>query len=98
MLFSIAESTGETPKALETRPELSEHLQYPLSLYQELSEARTYDLKGNPSSVKLSGFLCYAQLWQFTRLECQDIWETVRLIDRIWLKLYAERQESRRNS
>jgi hypothetical protein len=98
MLYSIQETTGATPRALETQPVLSEHLHYYLDLFKELSEARDFDDMGNARPIKLTDFLCYAQLWQFTRLECQDIWESVRMIDRIWLRLYAERQKSRQES
>ena len=94
MLRRIQETTGEVPKALATQPVLAEHLKYTLTLFQELSESRHYSGMGEPRPLVLKDFLDYAGLWQFSRAEAQETWETVRRIDNAWLRLYVKRRES----
>jgi hypothetical protein len=47
---------------------------------------------GSPRPIPLKELLDYAGLWQFTRLETQDCWSYVRLIDREWIELFSKRQ------
>ena len=95
MLNRVKEMTGETPPALASQPVLSEHLKYYLKLFQELAEdSRKYSGMGEPRPLLLRDFLDYANLWQFSRLETQESWEIVRVIDSLWLGLYAKRQKA----
>jgi hypothetical protein len=94
MLRRIQEATGETPRALAIQPELPEHLKYYLELFQELSDSRHYSGMGEPRPLVLKDFLEYAGLWQFTRVEAQEMWEVVRRIDTAWLRLYVKRRET----
>lgn len=94
MLQRVKEQTGIVPQALATRPTLGQHLTYEFNLFYELSEFRNYSGMGEPRPITLDAFLGYASLWQFTRLEAQESWSLVRLIDNIWLRLYVERQKT----
>ena len=94
MLQRIQETTGQVPNALATQPALAEHLKYVLALFQELAESRHYSGMGEPRPLVLKDFLDYAGLWQFNRVEAQELWETVRRIDNAWLRLYVKRQRS----
>jgi hypothetical protein len=49
---------------------------------------------GGIAAIQLSEFLAYAALWQFSRIETQDTWDTVHKIDSIWLDVVAKRQET----
>ena len=94
MLNRVKEMTGETPPALATQPTLSEHLKHYLALFQDLADSRQYSGMGEPRPLVLRDFLDYANLWQFSRLETQESWEIVRVIDSLWLGLYAKRQKA----
>jgi hypothetical protein len=91
-LLKFQESSGITPKALENRPDLAEHLKFYWAVFDELSGLRTYSDMGSPRPIFLREFLDYAGLWQFTRLETQDCWRYVRLIDKEWIELFSKRQ------
>lgn len=84
-LLKFQQSSGITPKALANRPVLAEHLVYYWQLFSELAEERVYSGMGEPRGLSLQNFLAYAALYQFTRLEVQQSWEYVRLIDGLWM-------------
>ena len=97
MLQRIQDTTGQVPNALATQPALAEHLKYILALFQELADSRHYSGMGEPRPLVLKDFLDYAGLWQFSRLEAQELWELVRRIDNAWLRLYVKRRDSQSN-
>ena len=86
MLLDFQEKSGITPKALASKPELSEHLVFYWQLFSELSEERSYSGIGEPRALSLQAFLVYASFYQFTRLEAQQSWEFVRKIDELWME------------
>lgn len=91
-LKAVEQNTGVTPQALLNRPELQKHLRFYWDLFFELSEEREESFAGNDRPITLTGFLPYCTLYGWTRQEAQDIWEYVRMLDRIWLRLRAERR------
>jgi hypothetical protein len=91
-LKKFQESSGIVPTALANRPKLLDHLRFSWELFHELAESRDFGDMGSPKPLDLNGFLAHASLWQFTRVEAQENWELVRVLDGTWLRLKAERQ------
>jgi hypothetical protein len=49
---------------------------------------------GEPRPITLREVLDYGNLWDFSKVDIRETWEVVRLIDGLWMKLYAERQKT----
>lgn len=97
-MLKFQEQSGITPKALESKPELPEHLVFHWQLFYELSDERVYSAEGTANSLKLSDFMHYVSLYQFTRQDAQDAWEFVRLVDGLWMEEWRKRQKSKAGS
>jgi hypothetical protein len=93
MLEKVKEQTGETPISLAARPNLLPHLQHPWELFWELNQSRIYGAAGE-QPLLLTEFLAHARLYQFTRLEAQENWEFVRVLDRAYRSFCAKRREA----
>lgn len=44
------------------------------------------------SRIPLSAFLQYASLYQFSRLDSQELWESVRTLDSEFISFHEKRQ------
>lgn len=64
-------------------------------LFSELASERETDSDGGARPIKLSAFVLYASFHQFTRLDAQDAWEFVRLIDALWMEEWRKRHNAK---
>ena len=85
MLLEVWESTGVKPPSLESRPTLLKHLEYPYSVFVDLSSSRTFDMGGNRRPLGIQLMRDYAWMYDLSQRETRDIWDSVKLIDAIWM-------------
>ena len=93
-LIAFQEESGITPRALQNRQTKPIEIKFAWTDFSELSSCRLPSGMGGQAAIQLSEFLAYAGLWQFSRLEAQEIWSVVHTIDCIWLDIVAKRQET----
>lgn len=80
----MQEDSGIVPRALATRPTLSQRWVFPKSVYDELSGSRRYTMNG-AANIPISEYDVYAKGYGFSKTEWQEVWEDVTLIDSLWL-------------
>lgn len=85
------------PVALQKKPDLKPHLKHVWDLFWELSETRPPAFSG-VAALLLSEFLSHAGLYQFTRLETQESWHYVRVLDRAYRSYQQKWQEENAKS
>lgn len=90
MLQEIWRETGQIPKALDSRPVLSERWAEPYKVWAELSGSRNYTA-GGPAGIPFSEFFLWALAYGYTREEMTCMWEDMKCIDTTWLAETAKR-------
>jgi hypothetical protein len=81
-------------KALETKPELEEHLVFYWETFFELSATRNVTGMGDFLPISLSELLAHCALYGYTRADAQRIWGKVQVLDREYLRLVAEKNKT----
>ena len=90
MFQEMLESTGITPKALQSRPELTQIQAEIYNSFVEISRGRNYTMSG-PLPVGLQEFMAYSTLYELEPEEAQELWQIVRALDSHWLNEHAKR-------
>lgn len=90
MLHEMMDSTGIVPKAIQSKPELTQVQSEIYAAFTEISPDRSYSMAG-PLPIGLSAVLNYCTLYDLGQEESQDLWRMIRALDSHWLAEVAKR-------